>query len=1047
MHPPPESLSMTHEAARRPIFRLWLRAFAGIVAVVSFLLPEAASANVSFVQTNATAAFSQTDNGRTPQGVFITDAGVYELDVAGKSVRVWQRSDAGLELLLPSGETAFRPFTKNQYQYASPRPQRFTGVDPTGEGTQFNHPAGLAKHPTENKFAVVSGGIYQETRLVKNIPSVQIYAFTETPGADGALESVEFALEDEFQEAFFTTTNGMEQVLVGYTNIVTIVASNEVSVASNWVHVISLDPFFARTNDWDNAELAKNRPPPDNPVFPDERFYVPAEDDEYPILVKRTFTISAETNVQTLALYEYQYQVMTNASYLSTATDVAFLGDAGIVVPISDCGYSEVYNDRKWDMDHWVTNRFSVSGLAVFDAEDPSRPCIVFPCATNLPGRIAGIDVDQETGDIYVAVPSASAVYRFKAPGAGPGSWVSYADRTVIVPDPDFVAGVPSQPSSGFGYLSSPEDVSVWRPDDGSPILLVADNANNRIAAFDVNATWSVTNWLGTAFRARMTSDGLPEDPTLGFVLKTAGSTVLTNWYRIEAPAFPLFSVDGCSRPAGVFGQEGAPVLASANVVGADIRLYGVALDELDSDVIHSFALYWPGAREGFPDVSTRDFAIATNDAGVAIALMDAPHSNPAAVPCFLAMESDAGSNVLSFVVSPSRHPRTYTLSISPSDGAAAATSGTADVPAGATTGSFSFHARDGVEFAFTNVVLWATNLAPNGATVRFPTNEWCDTIAFAETNLYRATPLYEVEVSIDPKNDSSFSTNLALVVRNEAPTITNAIFYGWVSPGNPMMGLAPKIFVYGLGAEADDVAADSSLRYLWWATTNVNWAANNLYWAATNNAWAADASAEWEDFGFFAGQTQTAVDGLVTNLIDLKVARGIGMPLPFDYNVPNGPYLGYQGISPGASWGTTPFVVVCTVLDKDGGATVVAFPQKSGSADYNADWTWNGANLYLGMPAGISGDEVSDASYAASFVGVSDTAVTFVLELKSGTPSPMDTVTLQSSTTLDGAANPASSNWSALKQYLVGSMDLPATITNTAAGSGPIRFYRVVLP
>lgn len=1089
----------------RPRPRRFRAAFVALSAL-SCCWAASASAGVSVVQTNAVAAFAQPVNGRTPARVFFTDLGVYELDTAAKAVRIWQRSDEGLEMLLPAGGAAMESFTEVQYQFSSPRPQRFTGVDAAGNGTVFNHPAGLALHPAANKFAVVSGGDYQETKLVENVPSVQVYSFDETAGADGALESVSLSLEAAFREAFFTTTNGMEQVLAGYTNIVTVTGTNEViGVSSNWIYVVSVDPLVTETNGWETARV--NRPPPDDVLFPDERFLVLSEGLEYPVVIKRTRFVGT-TNVETIALYDYVYDVTTNASYLSTATDVAFLGDAGFVVPISDCGYSEAYNDKQWDLDHWVTNYHEVSGLVVFDAADPGRAGLVFPCATNLPGKIAGIDVDPDTGDIYVAVPSASAVYRYKAPAPGDvSSWLTLPDRTVIVRDPDFLAGGPSMSGAGFGQLSDPADVAVWSPDAGAPILLVADRANDRAMAFDsVNTTWSATNWLGTSYRPASTNVVVAPDPALGFVVSTntvsvqkpslsglSWTTVLetrvsTNWFRVENTAFPLFEVADAghplNKPKGVFGRKGANVLAVADASGQDVRLYRVdveALSDLYSDEVRPVGVFWPGVEEGFPDVSTRDFAVGTNDAtGVVVARWDAPHENPSAAPYFTAVESDDGVNVLTFSVDPARTDRTYNLSISPADGVVSVLSGTATVPAGGTTGTFSFLARDGVESVETNVVLWATNAAPDGVVVRFATNEWCDAVAFAETNVFRSTPLYRAEIVSE---DGACSTNVAIVVANAAPLFTNAYFRGYVIPGDPVWNIPPEIYLYGLGVAATDVAADSNLRFLWWTTTDLTWAAENIRWAVTNNDWAASATAEWKylneddpavlvttnwvdyqtawppsDYdgelhyytvetnyaSFFAPHRETATDAAVVRGVDLYVARGLSMPLPFDYNVPNGPYLGYRGLSPGASWGTTPFIVVCTVLDKDGGASVVTFPQKKGSADYDADWQWDGVDIGSFPYQGVPEQPVAGARYAARFVGVSATNVAFEIWIVSDTQAASDRLQLESATTLSGP-------WTVLRDNIpVGLMDFSAgTVTNnvTPAGTGTVLFYRVVQP
>jgi hypothetical protein len=152
---------MTHENARRSVSRLWLRAFAGIVAVLVAAVPASA---IPVSEEYSAGAFSQSVNGRSPLRAFATGLGVYELDTALKGVRVWQRGGQGLEMLRPVGETEFRPFTTRQIELspAGGRPQRFMGIDAAGDGIAFKQPVGLDLVPNGNKarIAVLSVGEY-----------------------------------------------------------------------------------------------------------------------------------------------------------------------------------------------------------------------------------------------------------------------------------------------------------------------------------------------------------------------------------------------------------------------------------------------------------------------------------------------------------------------------------------------------------------------------------------------------------------------------------------------------------------------------------------------------------------------------------------------------------------------------------------------------------------------------------------------------------------------------------------------------------------------
>lgn len=114
---------------------------------------------------------------RTPVSAFATEAGVYELDLATKTVRVWPRTAFGGEL----------------------RDSRFGGVDASGSGTGFSNPKRMAKKPGANLIAVVDASIWNEN--LGMIPGVSFYEFEETTDSDGVLESVAFTFKGRFEHA------------------------------------------------------------------------------------------------------------------------------------------------------------------------------------------------------------------------------------------------------------------------------------------------------------------------------------------------------------------------------------------------------------------------------------------------------------------------------------------------------------------------------------------------------------------------------------------------------------------------------------------------------------------------------------------------------------------------------------------------------------------------------------------------------------------------------------------------------------------------------
>lgn len=1061
---------MTYEAARRTVFRLWLRAFAGIVAVLAASLPAAASAGVSVLTENDSGTFSQNVSGRTPLRAFLTDLGVYELDTSLKGVRIWQRGGEGSELLRPKNGTAFRPYTETQIQASSPRPQRFVGIDANGNGISFKQPVGMDFDPDGGRFAVLSAGEYISQGLNQYNPSIQVYDVAETADGDGALAEVLVSLAAEYANAFHETTNGWKQVvdrIYRYPDVlVTTNYYSDGSVASvttnrfvtfttnlldrmistNWVYVVSTnEPPVTQTNDYSRTGQT-------DPVWWDSRntsLLVPGF--EYTLLVTNDW-ISVSTNYYSLTNYVFKPTgITTNSSYLATATDVAFLGDAGFVASI----VSEDFQA--------VRSAFLVFGT------DPSAPAKLFP-VEDLDQAIKGIAVDKETGDIYAAVPGMSVVFRYPSPGGSPASWMSLADRTGLVRD-GFMAGVAGVAGSDLGLLSNPADVAVWYPEGDGPFVLVADAANSRVQAFDpASLSWTATNWLGTNIPLVPSSPnglvrvlaehlgsliqidpatGLPFDPEiLPFVttngtgvvtnyyhvpaykayVATNDTSVVTNYYRLETTAFPLFATGGrgdlaadpLAGPKGVWGQDGTTSMAVADFSSHRVRICGIAdLSALDSAEILALAIPWQSVDQAWSGLIARDLAVTNGTVWT-----DAPHTNAAGVRGFVVREHDDYENEIRIRVAPSRKARTYSLAISGGDGEVAPAQGTVTIPAGSSEGILTFTANDGI-VTTGQIVSWRDrygNEVTNGS----------PKAAYAVTNTYAVTPAYTLEISAD-----GFSTNATLAIANVPPVITNAVFSGYV-----VMGLSgPILYVQGMHVEARDiVAADADLRYLWWATTNVNWGVNHLDWAVTNNEWAAMASDSWSDgpsfqaaqFSTASPGTGTAASGLVTNTIELQVAVGQTVVLPYGYDA--------NGLVSTTEPGTAPFIAVCTVLDKDGGAAIISFPtppEPAGTADR---WSYDD-----GSGGGGGGGGESTAVYAAQFTAITGNNVTFVVTLVSGDPAANDTVSLESATSLEGPWSKLGTSKKVGDKFLAGESSVEINVN--PAGNGEIRFYRVVQP
>lgn len=166
---------MTHEAVRRFVSRLWLRAFAGIVAVL--LSPCVQAGELSLEQILEDSLFSKSAQGeREPVAAFATENGVYEMDAKEKVVRVWPRARKAAELTTC----------------------RLKGFDSSGKGAGFTAPTAFAKKPGENVIAVVDAG--PTVAGLGKYSRVAFYSFEETL-SDGVLSSVSFTLLGEIRNA------------------------------------------------------------------------------------------------------------------------------------------------------------------------------------------------------------------------------------------------------------------------------------------------------------------------------------------------------------------------------------------------------------------------------------------------------------------------------------------------------------------------------------------------------------------------------------------------------------------------------------------------------------------------------------------------------------------------------------------------------------------------------------------------------------------------------------------------------------------------------
>ncbi|MBQ9726912.1 MAG: hypothetical protein IJV65_05330 [Kiritimatiellae bacterium] len=1016
---------MIHENARRAAFRPWLRFFAGIVAIAAGV-SEAADTSGEIAATNrhSTAVFSATQSGRTPAAAFLTDDFVCELDTSLKAVRFWQRSDDGLELCWPKGADTAVPMSAETARKTGA--SRFLGITPpnprsgtVGEGTQFKQPVGMDRERDGNRFAVVNAGEWIDKGDNKFSPSVQVYSVS--PAGDGGA-AVSF--ENEYKEAFYRAVSSSRYVISSIvdtsywtTNVL------DTFYTTNWIHVISENPFITVTNDTESADAG--------------------------LIIATNTWEEAVYHHRNTTNYVWEYTYTTNANYLSTATDVAFLGDEGLVVSITA-------DDR----------RTMPSGFIVFDLSDPSAKGALYP-VSDLPATIGKIAVDPETGDIYASVPDAGAVYRYAAPGSGPGSWVSEAVKTddigvwlqdSLSRDATFVAGVEGLQGSRFGLLSNPGDLSVWYPSAlDEPVILVADSSNNRIEAFD---------YAGTALFTFGTAGGISSDP-----------------FR---------------SPKAVWGEPDADTFAVAESTGRRVRLFDPDLSGVDADSILSVSVFWPEAQAALIDTSI------TNG----LAWRDALHTNAVDSVAVWVVESDDATNGIAFAVPPSRADRTYSISVEGADGVVEWLESETVVPAGRTQGVFWFRGFDGVVNADGSVPVYkAVIAAPSGETAETwigvlnadPVISQAGLSGYDDINYQLDADGNIVPVAVfvptgfaveaeDVEADAGlrylwFATsdfnwalnNLDWAVTNnawEADAGTDWVLLNATPPGEEIVTTnwigsvpnVPHVFAHEGGWSATDaywlsytgertdykpyVVENGVTNYFWISVrytgfqADIEWTDREIAppdgadWTDLYASWTDQAGNEhfyrpWDDYydaktnfftinprfaSFFAAESETAA-GIVTNGIDVYVASGKKLLFPTEW---------FGDMSTEGVVSVNGRIVVLTVLDKDGGSAIVTYGRQYPSA--SSVW----------VP--VSG---ASAVYAAVFTAVSDTNVSFAVRVVSGTRAASDKLVLQSAETLGGP-------WKTLCVVQVGTLDFSggkAIVDVPTDGTGAARFYRIVEP
>ena len=453
---------MTYKSARRSVFRLWLRAFAGIVAVLCAGGARAATGSTLYSR----AAFAQYQAKRTPSDVFVTYLGVYELDEATKTIRVWQKD--------PFGEEC--------------RSSRFAGRDASKNGETFILPVAMDKHPTKDVVAVLDAASFIPG--LGQTPQIQFYSFRETTGSDGKLESTAFtflgcyadeSLEKASSIAFLpdgkiavssnrenaSTGRGSILFLSGYESPESLGSALTDAYPVNavgadlesdyiWVCVGSSNavyryrplsggaPNFASSGVYDS---------------PSDLLSVAQSEDKWPVLVTGRFS-GESTAADEEALEE------------SLRREILALMKTGVSAELSGrpaaalASYATFYG--------------------LYQSASVQRVSLMHP---SLLASLEDEEFDKALSENFSKVPSA---FSYLPAGELIGMFDSFpaiylrnfstgSDGLLAH---DTVLGTEGEGGAALGWLSAPRAARVWTPRGGDPCVLVADTGNNRICAF-----------------------------------------------------------------------------------------------------------------------------------------------------------------------------------------------------------------------------------------------------------------------------------------------------------------------------------------------------------------------------------------------------------------------------------------------------------------------------------------------------------------------------------------------------------------------------------
>lgn len=497
---------MTHEATRRSVFRFWLCAFAGIVAVLA-PAPSARAGELALEQVLEGALFASktaTDE-RRPLAAFATANGVYELDEKSKGVRVWPKAARKSEL------TACR----------------LNGLDSSGAGSRFVSPVSLRKKPGANVIAVVDAcptvaGLQQYSRIA-------FYSFAETKSG-GVLSAVSFTYLGEIRNAMLAN------------------ASDVAFFPSGDKVAVSISEFSSGPSAGDSGAV---------------QFYAIPASASSPV----TEPLNAFLCVRTKNVYEGSahfnsvgaeaYNVPASGVFVGPDGESIYVGTKELSAvlrydPVSTGVYDEEITVRTWEY-NWTEGYGWVEGTFYGATADFVQG------ATGDTG-IFEVPTGFSPGDLGLAGSTNNLL-------SAPGSiqvWASPNGNLLVVADTDNDRVIAFDAMGNARFTFDPKDrqasqfsrpQGAWVSDDGTE-LVVADTGNGRVEVFKLTAADSAPD---ETVAAQVSAAWYCE----------SDAQVFTNWLVAAAASLTnrSYAISVSVAPAGAAAVEPAVVEIPA---GAD---------------------------------------------------------------------------------------------------------------------------------------------------------------------------------------------------------------------------------------------------------------------------------------------------------------------------------------------------------------------------------------------------------------------------------------------------------------------------------------------